>query len=285
VRTLWHTIKELFRNIFRHPGTAVSSFMSLTLLFLLFDLFWIAAGTSERFYARLLSDLEMELFLTPGLAESAAADMQDSLESIEGVRAVTFVSADQARERLTDLVGTDLLHGYDSANPLPASYLLTFEEESLTSGGIAAIETAASQLAAVDQVVYGRRWLSKAEETRAVILSLGTVLGGLILLAALIGSANNIRLMTQTRAVGFRQMRILGAGRLFLAAPFLLEGFLISGLAGGVGWAALIYVRSRLTFARFEPILPPLNEITIFTAAVAVIGLVSGYLGIRKMLK
>jgi len=285
MRLLWHTIRELFRNLRRHPGTALSSFMSLALLFLLFDLFWIAAGTSEGFYARLLSELEMELFLKPDLADSAATTLHDTLGSIDGVRTVTFISAEQARERLADLVGTDLLYGFESANPLPASYLLTFEERSLTSGGVAAIETEVSQLEAVERVVYGRRWLSKAEKTRDVILSLGMILGGLILLTALIGSANNIRLMTKVRAVGFRQMQILGAGRLFLAAPFLMEGFLIGGLSGAAGWVALFYARSKVTFAQFELVLPPSIEIAIFIAAVAIIGLVSGYLGIRKMMQ
>ncbi len=285
MRLLWHTLKELFRNLVGHSGTTISSLMSLTLLFLLFDLFWIAAGTSERFYSRLLSDLEMELFLKPATAESAALALHDSLKVIEGVRTVEFVSAAQARERLAELVGTDLLAGYDSANPLPASYLLTFEEHSLTTAAVTTIEARVSQFENIDQVLYGRRWLSKAEETRAIILSLGMILGGLILLAALIGSANNIRLMTQTRAVGFYQMQILGAGKLFLAAPFLMEGLLISGLSGAVGWAAILYVRSRISFTRFEPVLPELNEIALFIAAVAAIGLISGYLGIRRMLR
>ena len=285
MRLLWHTLKELFRNLVGHPGTTISSLMSLTLLFLLFDLFWIAAGTSERFYSRLLSDLEMELFLKPATAESGALALHDSLEVIEGIRTVEFVSSAQARERLAELVGTDLLAGYDSANPLPASYLLTFEETSLTTVAMTTIEARVSQFEHIDQVFYGRRWLSKAEETRAVILSLGMILGGLILLAALIGSANNIRLMTQTRAVGFYQMQILGAGKMFLAAPFLMEGLLICGLSGAAGWTAILWVRSRISFTRFEPVLPELNEIALFVAAVAAIGLISGYLGIRRMLK
>jgi len=39
-----HILKELSRNLYRNPGTALGSFLSLTLLFLLFDLYWIAAG-------------------------------------------------------------------------------------------------------------------------------------------------------------------------------------------------------------------------------------------------
>jgi cell division transport system permease protein len=285
LKALAHIVKELMRNLFGHPGAAFGSFMSLTLLFLLFDLFWIAAGTSERFYTRLLSEMEMELFVEAPSMDSTQADLRPMLEAVDGVKSVTFISSEQARRRLTDLIGTDLLVGYDSANPLPASYVLTFEVDALTTDAMTTIETKVLQMDRVEFVFYGQQWLAKAEETRAIILSLGMILGGLILMATLIGSANNIRLMTQTRAVGFRQMQILGAGRMFLAAPFLLEGLVISSLSGAAGWAAVLYVYSRVSFARFELILPSLQEMTIFVGVVSFVGLVSGYLGIRKRLR
>lgn len=285
MKALTHIAKELMRNLFGHPGAALSSFMSLTLLFLLFDLFWIAAGTSERFYTRLLSEMEMEVFIEAPSQDSTPADLHPTLEAVDGVKSVTFISSEQARRRLTDLIGTDLLVGYDSANPLPASYVLTFEDDALTTDAMTAIETKVMQMDGVELVFYGQRWLAKAEETRAIILSLGMILGGLILLAALIGSANNIRLMTQTRAVGFRQMQILGAGRIFLAAPFLLEGLVISSLSGAAGWAAVMYVHTRVSFAQFELILPSLEDMAIFVGVVSLVGLVSGYVGIRKMLR
>lgn len=285
MKALAHIVKELGRNFFGHPGAAFSSFMSLTLLFLLFDLFWIAAGTSERFYTRLLSEMEMEVFMEAPSPDSPQFDLRPVLEAVDGVKTVTFISSEQARQRLTDLIGTDLLVGYDSANPLPASFVLTFEDHALTTDAMTAIETEVMHMDGVELVFYGQRWLAKAEETRAIILSLGMILGGLILMAALIGSANNIRLMTQTRVVGFRQMQILGAGRIFLAAPFLLEGFVVSSLSGAAGWAAVLYVHSRVSFARFELILPTPQEMAIFVGVVSFVGLVSGYIGIRKRLR
>lgn len=285
MKALAHILRELLRNLFCHPGAAFGSFMSLTLLFLLFDLFWIAAGTSERFYTQLLSEMEMEVFIEAPSSDSTQIDLYPMLEAVDGVKSVTHISSEQARQRLADLIGTDLLIGYDSTNPLPASYVLTFEDNALNTNAMAAVETEVMQMDGVELVFYGQRWLTKAEETRAIILSLGMILGGLILMAALIGSANNIRLMTQTRAVGFRQMQILGAGRIFLAAPFLLEGFVISSLSGASGWAAIIYVHSRVSFSQFELILPSIQDMAIFVGVVSFVGLVSGYLGIRKMLR
>jgi len=44
---LGHIVSEQGRNLSRHLATSLGSLLSLTLLFLLFDLFWIAAATSD----------------------------------------------------------------------------------------------------------------------------------------------------------------------------------------------------------------------------------------------
>ena len=72
---IMHILRELGKNIYRNPGTAFSALLSTTLLFLLFDFFWIAAGTSERFYQDLLSDLNMEVFISEDVPDSSLTSM------------------------------------------------------------------------------------------------------------------------------------------------------------------------------------------------------------------
>ena len=71
---IFFVLKELGRNFIRHPLTAVSSLLSMTLLILLFDLFWVMVGTSERFYTNLLSELRMDVFISEELPDTAVAD-------------------------------------------------------------------------------------------------------------------------------------------------------------------------------------------------------------------
>jgi len=107
----------------------------------------------------------------------------------------------------------------------------------------------------------------------------------LIVAAALVGSANNIRLMTRAQAIGFRQMLLQGAGRLFITLPYLVESLLISGLAAILGWVLVLYGRTRITFTQFNVVFPPQTEIILFCAGVALLGAFSGFLGLRKMLR
>jgi cell division transport system permease protein len=282
---LAYVIKELFRNLRRNAGTALGSFLSLTLLFLLFDLFWVAAKSSETFYLSIVSELQMDVFLSEELPDSLIADLGTDIERIEGVNSASYISKEAARQELAGQVGTDLLVGYDSLNPLPRSYMVTFQPEYLNLSDMADIENKLTLLPGVTEISYSRRWLEKAEETKSVILRIGLLLGGIILLTALISSANNIRLMARARAVGFRQMLLLGASRMFIASPFLVEGFLMAGLASAAGWLIVYYGRTQIEFTQLEIVLPERNEMIAFCIGCALIGFVSGYLGIRKQLR
>jgi len=280
-----HIFRELSRNLSRNPGTALGSLLSLTLLFMLFELYWVTAITSARFYSHLLSDLTMEVFLTEETADSTLTSLQTTIASMDGVKSVDYISKQQARAELSRLVGVDLLIGYDSLNPLPRSFILTFSPEYLTATIMADIEGEIERMPVVSHVSYSKHWLEKTESARALILKIGMVLGAVILLAAWMSLVNSIRLMTRARAVGFSQMRLLGAGKLFLALPFLVEGFLIGGLSAGVGWLLIFYGKQRIAFTQFEIVVPTLQEISIFCGAAALLGIISGYLGIRRLLR
>ena len=80
-------------------------------------------------------------------------------------------------------------------------------------------------------------------------------------------------------------MRLLGAGRVFLALPFLLEGWLIGGMSATIGWLVIFYSRQEITFTQFELVIPAGQEIVIYCCATAFLGIISGLLGISKQLR
>ena len=141
-----YILKELLRNLYRNPGTAIASILSLALLFLLFDLFWIAAGTSEKFYSTLLSDLQMHVYVEESVSDKDIASLTKGITEISGVQGVQYINRDMARKELAGLVGMDLLVGYDEVNPLPRSFIITFAPTHLQSAAIETIETSLKSL-------------------------------------------------------------------------------------------------------------------------------------------
>lgn len=280
-----HILRELGRSLYRNPGTVLGAVLSLAMLFLLFDIYWITSETSNRLYSDLISEIRIEAFVSDGVDEIEIPMVTEKISNIEGIFAIGYISKDSARLIMQNMLGTDLLVGYDLENPLPRSYVLEIEEKFLNSTDMDIISNAAASLPEIFEVKYSKKWLLKAEQLKSVIMEFGLALGILILLTALISLINNIRLMTRARTAGFRQMRLLGAGKLFLAFPFLLEGFLISGVAALIGWGAIYYGRQQISLAQINIVYPTVEEIAIYCCITAVLGAISGYLGIRRILK
>lgn len=280
-----HILRELGRNLKRHPGTVFGSLLSLTMLLLLFDLFWVAGRTSELFYDNLLAELRVEVFLPEEYPDSGVSDLQNSMLSLPEVYSAEFVSKDMARMELERLVGIDLLIGYDSTNPLPRSMLIEVEPEYASVDDLDRLSEQLRQMCGGGEVHYSRDWLERTESTRSLMLRAGFLLGGLIMLTTILNSANNIRLMARARALGLRQMMLLGAGRIMTSLPFLIEGFLIAVVSAALGWAAILYGKERISFSQFELVYPGDDQIILFCLVMGVIGMVSGYVGIRRLLK
>lgn len=278
-------VKETWLGLFRQFATTAGSFLALLLLFLLFDLFWVGAQTSERFYGELVSELQMDVYLSESLSDSMIVGLQEDVIIIDGVTSLAFISKEIAREQLNQQIGIDLLIGFDTLNPLPRSFVLDFEEDYLNLDDIAHIEDKLALLPGVTDISYSWRWLEKMEMIKTITIQIGLLLGSLIILTVLLSSTNSIRLMARSRAVGFRQMLLLGTGRSFIALPFLAEGFLIAGLAALAGWGAILYSAERVAFSQFVLVLPTIEEIGYYCLICALLGLLSGWLGIRTEMK
>lgn len=275
--------RELGRNIRRNPGTAFSAVLSLSLLFVLFNMFWVAARSTDELYQSLTADMQMEVFLPDSLADSSIARISAQVQTIPGIRSSSYVTREAARDELVSLMGVDLLAN-DTLNPLPRSFVLTFAPEYLTIERLTDIEARLAQSTGSAQIQYGRKWLENTEQTRGVVRKVGLIIGLLILLATVVSSANNIHLMSRARVAGLTQMQLLGAGRGLIAMPFVLEGALIGALASGIAWIVVIYGRAQLTFVKVAISMPETEDILIFCLLTFLLGAISGYYGVRRLL-
>ena len=276
-------IRELGRTVRRNPGTVLSAIMSLTLLFVLFNMFWVGSRTVDELYQSIVADLRMEVFMPESVSDSSITVFGAQIRSLDGVRSVSYVSRESAREELLQMVGIDLLAS-DTLNPLPRSFVLTFDREYLTSEKLAAIEGQLSTISGATQIQYGRKWLESTEQTRSVVRRVGLIIGFFILLATVISSTNNIRLMSRARAAGVKQMQLLGAGPWLIAMPFVLEGAILCGLGSALAWIVIVYGRGQLDFVKIDIFLPSAKDMVMFCVMTVALGAISGYYGVRRLL-
>jgi cell division transport system permease protein len=257
--------------------------LSMLLLFLMFDVVWIASLSVDKYYEQILSEVDMEIFLEDNLSDSAMNAITDALKDLDGIEAFEFISKDDARARLHALMGMDLLEGLDE-NPLPKSILITFDMHYITSQYLNETETRLRQFKGVTEIFYPRFWLEKAESNRLLISRSVFVVAIVIFLTAVLNLLYSVRLSVKNYDEELRQYRLIGAGKMFLSMPFVFEGIFYSLIAFVVGWLIIFYAVNNFTISNFEIILPPQADIIRASLVALVIGIVGGFIGVRRSL-
>jgi len=276
-----YVMRKFFGNLWGRPLAALGSVLSLFLLFLLFDLAWVGSLSAIRFYDARISEIDIEVFLSDDVADSTVTVLAEAIQNIDGVEEIQLVTRDNARERLNDIMGVDLLEGMEN-NPLPRSLIISFQPNFLNMVNLSRLRSDLSRLQGVDEIMFPSQWLEKAESTKQLVEDLLFLLGVLILIAVVLNSIHSIILTARTRMEELLQMQLLGAGPVFLMIPFILEGIFYGLAASVAGWVVMHYGMELLSFRDLTIVIPTLPEIIYFCFVASAIGMISGYIGIRR---
>ncbi len=283
MRKLLYLIGKFLIHLYRRPLPAIASLLSMLLLFLMFDLVWISSLSVDKYYDRVLADVDMEIFLEDNLSDSMLVPITDALKDLDGIESFEFISKEDARAKLHTLMGMDLLEGLDE-NPLPKSILITFDKEFINGRYLNDTEVSLRKFQSVSEIFYPRFWLEKAESNRLLVSRSVFIIGAVIFLAAMLNLLYSIRLSVKTYNEELIQHRLLGAGKTFLSVPFIFEGIFYALTAVIVGWLIIFYVANNLAISNFEVLLPSQSDIIRSCLAALGVGTVGGYIGVRRSL-
>jgi cell division transport system permease protein len=183
-------------------------------------------------------ELQVTAYLADGLSEAEAEELASRVETIEGVESVVRVGKAEALERFRAMAGgAALLEGVEG-NPLPASLGIFLEQRRRTPEGLAILQGSLDGLPGIDEVAHGQEWVDGYARLAALLRVVGYALGGVLSLATLLIVANTIRLALYARQDEVDILELVGASRLFVRTPFLVEGFVQGALGGAI--AALL---------------------------------------------
>jgi len=283
MRKFFYLKFKFLKHLCKRPLPAIASLLSMLLLFLMFDLVWIASLSVDRYYEQVLAEVDMEIFFDDNLPDSTMNTITDALKDLEGIEAFEFISKDDARAKLHALMGMDLLEGLEN-NPLPKSILITFDMHFITSTYLNDTEVKLRKFNGVTEIFYPRFWLEKAEANRLLVSHSVLVIGAVIFLAAILNLLYSVRLSVKTYDEELQQYRLLGAGKMFLSMPFIFEGIFYSLFAFAGGWLIIYYGTAHYTISNFEIVLPPQIDIIRACIVALVVGMIGGYIGVRRSL-
>jgi cell division transport system permease protein len=234
---------------------------------------------------------QISLFLARDADKADIAALEARLKQTPGVRALRFISREQAladlkqAENLTDVIAAL------QTNPLPDAFVLE------TGGSAAELEKLEPQLKALPKVAHVqldsawvRRLESLLELGRTAVLILATLLAcGLVAV-----TFNTIRLQILTQKDEIEVGKLIGATDAFIRRPFFHLG-VIQGALGGVAALAIVYLcmqilnRSILELARlygsdFSLRFFGLSDCLALLAFAAILGWLGAYMSVSRHL-
>lgn len=239
------------RGLQTSPVPSLLATATIALALLLVGGFGLVLQNLDGLLDRFQDELQVVAYLSPDLSVSEEQALRARVATFEEVDAVALVTREEAFERFqTTLGGAELLEGLEE-NPLPASLEIVVAREARTETGIGGLSLALSAVEGIDDLSHDQRWIEGMARVGALVRVVATVLGGALVAAALLIVANTIRLAIYAREDEVEILSLVGAGRFFVRAPFILEG-LAEGAVGGALALAALYLGFQLLLPRIE---------------------------------
>lgn len=185
--------------------------------------------------------VEMIVYLSDGVTPARAAQIGEVLARLPGVARVQEVSPQQAHDRLRKSLGdrSDLLDGIEE-ELLPRSIEVSFRAG---VGDILRVHPIYARLRnteGVEDVELMTDWVRRLSQVRRLLLWLSLSLYLLAGLCCLYVVLATIRLGVYARRDEIEVLKLVGATRLHVAAPYLIEGA-FQGLCGAALALGLLY--------------------------------------------
>ena len=250
MRRLTYVIGAAWEGFWRNPVMSVASTLTVSLMLLLFAFFTMTDRGLQAAVAVLESKVELAVELADDARPSDVLELRQRISNDPAVAEVTYVSKDQAMERLREIAKRrpDLQIEDVGQNPLPASLeikLRTAQE--------------ARRVSAMLRDELGRGIITDVADNPSVVDKLLTItrvlsIGGLAVLAmmlfvALFVIVNTIRIAVHARRDEIEIMKLVGATDWFVRWPFVLEGMLVGALGAVVALGAIVAVAGPISSA------------------------------------
>lgn len=223
-------LKRSFTDFRRHPWLHVVSISTITASLVLLGVFFMVSRNLQGWADKARSQNVGTLFLKEGLNETQIDGLKQKLMQENGVKAVVYKTKHSLMEELQTFLGNESEVALNGSEIFPD----VLEVEMKKDITVKQSEELRGSVAAYPEVAetdFSDDWFVQFKKIRGffslfgVLLSVGMVVGcGFIV-------ANFMGLRHQARRSEIDIVRLHGANRFFVLAPFLWEGF-IEGILG-----------------------------------------------------
>lgn len=226
----------------------LSSVISISLVLLLVGIASMllvnAKGVSDYFK----ENMQISVLMKQTVAEEDALKFKMDLDKKEYIKTSVYVSREQGQREMAELLGDDFLEVFETS-PIPLSIDVTLAADYVSADSLTVVKQHLTASPLVDEVVYQKSLVDALNSNLSRISLVITVFIALLLFISFVLINNTIRLNVFARRFTIHTMKLVGATRSFIRAPFLLQSAFQGIFAAFIAIIALI---GMLFFLRSE---------------------------------
>lgn len=288
----WYYLKQALISMRRNLGMGVASVATIAVALLILGGFVLIILNASRMTTAVESQMEIAAFLKVDASQKDVDGVGYLIRQLPGVSSVELVTKEQGLAQVGPALGgeSQLLAALGGENPLPDYYRVKVERPEQVIPTAQAI----ARMPHVDEVRYGQGTIEKLLAFTRWLRLIGTTLLVALSLAAVFLVANTIRISVYAKKREISVMRYVGATNWFIRWPFIIEGFLLGALGGGIavfilmlGYQTMLnYVQSTLNFIPWVTDPALMRDMVLGLVALgAVVGVLGSIISMRRYLE
>ena len=229
--------KQGLHNLRANRLMSLASIGVLTACLLLTGIAGLFSANVNSLVEYLGDQNETVVYLDQGLSDEQLALVDQTLRSMPGLAAVTYVSQEEVLETYKGYMSeyADLFNDFEEDNPFHANYRVVLEDLNQMDGMIAQLE----QIDGVYSVSAPTQLSSVFLTIQRAVTYAGWALVAVLALVSVVVISNTIRLTVFARRKEINIMKYVGATNGFIRWPFFVEGTSV-GLISGLLAAGLV---------------------------------------------
>ena len=248
----------------------LSSIISISLVLLLVGIASLLLVNARAVSDYFKENMQVSVMMKQSVSESEALKYKDELDQMDFIRSSVFVSREQGRREMEDMLGQDFLSVFETA-PIPVSIDITLDAEYVSADSIEVVKTHILKSPKVEEVVYQRSLIDTLNANLSKISVVLSIFIALLLFISFVLINNTVRLNVFARRFTIHTMKLVGATRSFIRAPFMVQSLFQGVFAAFVAIMAIVVM---LYFIRSE--FQQLFEVFRLELLLVVMGIVVG---------
>ena len=292
INNIPYLLKEGIRGLFTHGLQSFSAWAVTVFSLLITGAFICLAYNINIMVDELNKTNEVIVYISDTLTDAEAKSIGTDISNIPNVQNRTFISREEALEEfIKDNGDKDAFAGVE-ASDLRHRYVVVLEDNRQIEQTVRQLE----KINGVDKVSAAFELAKGFAMIKDIVIAASLFIAAVLLFVTLVIIFNTVKLATHERREEIAIMKMVGATNGFIRCPFVVEGMTLgfTGALAALGAEWLLYdtvvdkvsqmdTLKMFNFVPFEEML--VMVAAVFTVAGLFVGIVGGWISIRKFLK